>query len=33
MSLFVSIRFKSLLLGAGLLAGLMGSASAQTRTA
>jgi hypothetical protein len=33
MSLFVSVRFKSLLLGAGLLAGLMGAASAQTRTA
>jgi hypothetical protein len=33
MSLFVSVRFKSLLLGAGLLAGLMGPASAQTQTA
>ncbi len=33
MSVFASFRIKSLLLGAGLLAGLMGSASAQTQTA
>src|ERR1700760_2861539 len=33
MSPFTSIHFKSLLIGAGLLAGLLGPAAAQTRTA